>query len=541
MELVYLWVEDYKNIRKQGFNFSPRFEFDYNEDTKELTKLRDDSETYTSIFPENINITAIVGENGSGKSSLLTGITNDKILVEKNGKPCSNDFKDDKLNSLDRDKDYEIVYLDFDLIKINPLRDYGDYFNLNIFDRNLYKKTENNTAGSLDFNIAKFRENFFNLILEYESTFNLNLFSYNPKKIILSDYVHQTNFEGDKWERNDKLIDSFQLSNLTKEKFLLYLLNNINHSSPLDFVTIETKEELLLQEKQILKDVEFLKINDNDVEKIYKLFSFLLDKYPKEVEFDLEVFREIYIKFKEAFLKLLKIGYLQIDFKDTEEREYFDLSQGERKFFAESLMIFDAISKTEKDNIFLVLDEPDLTLHPDWQKMYINELIKLISNFTAKNFHVIITSHSPFILSDLPKENVIFLKNGRQFDVDIDTFGANIHTLLSHGFFMEDGLMGEFAKEKIKNIIDYHEELLSKELDKKEHKQIKLQEKDKYKKEKKEQFWQIQKIIGDDYLKQVVKNHIVEIEKILLGNDEAKKEEIKRLRKEISILEGIDA
>ena len=26
MELVYLWVEDYKNIKKQGFNFSPNFD-----------------------------------------------------------------------------------------------------------------------------------------------------------------------------------------------------------------------------------------------------------------------------------------------------------------------------------------------------------------------------------------------------------------------------------------------------------------------------------------------------------------------------------
>jgi len=39
--------------------------------------------------------------------------------------------------------------------------------------------------------------------------------------------------------------------------------------------------------------------------------------------------------------------------------------------------------------------------------------------------------------------------------VDIDTFGANIHTLLSHGFFMEDGLMGEFAKEKINEVIKF--------------------------------------------------------------------------------------
>jgi hypothetical protein len=71
MELVYLWVEEYKNIRNQGFNFSPRFEFHYDKDSKKLTKIRDESTTYKSIFPDNINVTAIVGENGSGKSSIV--------------------------------------------------------------------------------------------------------------------------------------------------------------------------------------------------------------------------------------------------------------------------------------------------------------------------------------------------------------------------------------------------------------------------------------------------------------------------------------
>ncbi len=37
MELVYLWVEEYKNIHKQGFNFSPRFRCDYDPDTNDLT------------------------------------------------------------------------------------------------------------------------------------------------------------------------------------------------------------------------------------------------------------------------------------------------------------------------------------------------------------------------------------------------------------------------------------------------------------------------------------------------------------------------
>lgn len=29
MELVYLWVEEYKNIQNQGFNFSPNFELEF--------------------------------------------------------------------------------------------------------------------------------------------------------------------------------------------------------------------------------------------------------------------------------------------------------------------------------------------------------------------------------------------------------------------------------------------------------------------------------------------------------------------------------
>lgn len=45
MELVYLWVEDYKNIKKQGFNFSPRFECkfygEYEKDENGNEKLKE--------------------------------------------------------------------------------------------------------------------------------------------------------------------------------------------------------------------------------------------------------------------------------------------------------------------------------------------------------------------------------------------------------------------------------------------------------------------------------------------------------------------
>ena len=72
MELVYLWVDSYKNIEKQGFNFSPKFECKYDDKNKKITINKKGG--YISIFPDNINITAIVGENGSGKSNVLKAL-----------------------------------------------------------------------------------------------------------------------------------------------------------------------------------------------------------------------------------------------------------------------------------------------------------------------------------------------------------------------------------------------------------------------------------------------------------------------------------
>ncbi|MDQ7061038.1 MAG: hypothetical protein Q9M43_07785 [Sulfurimonas sp.] len=72
MELVYLWVEKYKNINNQGFDFSPRFECDYKDAILDIKDKERTKEPYLkNFFCKNINVTAIVGENGSGKSSII--------------------------------------------------------------------------------------------------------------------------------------------------------------------------------------------------------------------------------------------------------------------------------------------------------------------------------------------------------------------------------------------------------------------------------------------------------------------------------------
>ena len=58
---------------------------------------------------------------------------------------------------------------------------------------------------------------------------------------------------------------------------------------------------------------------------------------------------------------------------------------------------------------------------------------------------------APFILSDIPLCNVLFLKGGSPAVemMQENTFGANIHGMLKNGFFLPSLPIGEFAHEKI--------------------------------------------------------------------------------------------
>lgn len=115
------------------------------------------------------------------------------------------------------------------------------------------------------------------------------------------------------------------------------------------------------------------------------------------------------------------------------------------------------------DSILLMIDEIDLYLHPEWQRKIIKELLNQIKlNFPDKWFQIIITSHSPIVLSDIPTENSIFLQRDAhgyvcQVDRNVQTFGANIHTLYRDAFFLKNGLaMGEFAQDTINQwIVEY--------------------------------------------------------------------------------------
>ena len=132
--------------------------------------------------------------------------------------------------------------------------------------------------------------------------------------------------------------------------------------------------------------------------------------------------------------------------------------QGEIHHAAINKIIHD--NKYDGKTIIILLDEPDLQLHPEWQQKFIDMLLHLLWLYFPKvNFQIIITTHSPILLSDIPKSNVIFID--KNFDgssrvcneVDFnETFAANIHSLYNNSFFLDGIPIGCFAKRKLEEL-----------------------------------------------------------------------------------------
>lgn len=139
------------------------------------------------------------------------------------------------------------------------------------------------------------------------------------------------------------------------------------------------------------------------------------------------------------------------------------MSSGERQLLNSAISIIyhlknikNSAPKAKKlvyNNVSIVLEEVELYFHPEYQRRFLLYLLEQIKNAHLSSrmaINLLFVTHSPFILSDIPRQNVLFLKDGRpDRSMQEDTFGANIHTLLQNGFFLNSVPIGDFAKSKI--------------------------------------------------------------------------------------------
>lgn len=140
--------------------------------------------------------------------------------------------------------------------------------------------------------------------------------------------------------------------------------------------------------------------------------------------------------------------------------DWLGMSSGHKAFVNLFSKFYSIRNKIDKDNVIITIDEGDLYFHPQWQREFLNSLLVVLPKILECNIQLFLTTHSPFLLSDLPKNNLIFLERNSielnvipNSEIDGETFGGNIGELYLDAFFMQGKLISEFAASKIQELI----------------------------------------------------------------------------------------
>lgn len=204
----------------------------------------------------------------------------------------------------------------------------------------------------------------------------------------------------------------------------------------------------------------------DSLQKIARMLDYLKRGYLKNdnvVVFDLKILKNEFVNVIGQYNSIVKKSdFLSIGFSRA-------LSSGESSMIKMYSRLYDALKKQQdglqKEEIHFFLDEVDLYLHPEWQRQWLSRFIdglEYISETLQRNFkfQVFFTTHSPFMLTDFLKENVLLLKRENpdskteviEYQGE-NIFGSNIYDLIQSGFFLGNSV-GCLFEMKIKQLLE---------------------------------------------------------------------------------------
>ena len=191
--------------------------------------------------------------------------------------------------------------------------------------------------------------------------------------------------------RVSQLLDSSYPDRLVKEK---KKLTEEEYTARFDKLKVKqeklAKNGLYESKQQFLgysqEDSKALLVYLNDLEQKLNVFDNLLEK--------LELFTGILNERRFTF-KTIQVDREKGFFFRTSkgnELELTQLSSGEQH---EVVLLYELIFNA-KQNVLVLIDEPEISLHVTWQKEFLNDLLKIIK---IQNIQVLIATHSPSIIN----------------------------------------------------------------------------------------------------------------------------------------------
>lgn len=555
MEIVFVWIDKFRNLEKAGFNLGSEYnyELELDEINRACKLARTRNENFIpDFFKPFLNISALVGENASGKSSFIDAlrqILNGRgdyfeyfVLFNDNNRLCyeyylgSEKVDESKriltFSSTNRSIDFRVSSSEFQIDRLAQRTENQTIFFSQIIDMNIYP-LNNETPIDVDIssNWLSFKDikkgneisiPYYPLVyhkycetlrqLEFVNFWDiskLNQFINIPTEVDLfsfskNQYLSTNN---DYWNTNISLMnfDDKILKNIEKrieetkskkEKVFLHFLDDVikciyrnfeqsnsHRSTTVNLTTNIEEVEQLLPYDAIKKLFENQNLFNGKA--VMDFIDTIKQSIDESEEFSTELgaswtikntsrLKDILIKTQEFLSAISKFSAYSDPF-DVISFDWRNMSTGEKAFlnlfsrfyFAKKqiLHILEESTIKRKDNklpevIYILIDEGEIGFHLQWQKEYISKLHNVLPEILKFEGHevklqLIFTTHSPISLSDMPNDRVIYLKDGKVLKDRRKTFGANISDLFADSFFFQEGLIGDFARNRIDETIEW--------------------------------------------------------------------------------------
>lgn len=386
-----------------------------------------------SISSDNY-FTLIIGNNGTGKSRILSEIARFFTRETSNQKQASlfreSFFEYNKLPS-------KIIALTnsisdkFPVDKsFRPTRESQTDLKHRDFKYN-YLGTRNRINS---FSNKALMNRALEIVFESYSEFDVSrnyrhIFEYlNYEPIIKLNYRFTTSFFDNHKGRltPKKLIDNIDNLNVNRFSYRSNRVANVVKERAEDICDF-VNNRIDFNEKENELTINF---SEKNITRIYNDNSIYSDNvYAYDI---LNILRKIGL-IRSFEIQVFKKGGMPFNFREA--------SSGEASILSTLLSL---IPLLENDSLILI-DEPEISLHPLWQSRYIDLINKILQN--VKGCHIIIASHSPFLASDLNPRNssVITLKN-RKGHIESEMISKS-----TYGWSSEDILLNVFDMPSTRN------------------------------------------------------------------------------------------
>ncbi|WP_294314988.1 restriction system-associated AAA family ATPase [uncultured Chryseobacterium sp.] len=200
---------------------------------------------------------------------------------------------------------------------------------------------------------------------------------------------------------------------------------------------------------------------DKDPLKLFELFQILLlqDLYivPEYSKKNIYSTQNVFLNQDMGYVpdeinRILRFKFLKIK-KTNLDKTIFtkELSDGEHQL----LHTLGLCILYRKERCLFLFDEPETHFNPDWKARYITSVRNCFNDINPEA-EMLITTHSPFIVSDSLPENVLmFEKYENPINPNFNTFGASVNQITMELFNRIDTI-GDYSNNEIEK---YYEKL----------------------------------------------------------------------------------